>query len=339
MSQVMTVLGAVSPEQLGRVMPHEHLLSLAPGPWLDGGGQGGGRDDVQLAVDALAGLRDLGFGTVVDLSPYGVVGRDADGVNVERLVEISRRTGLHVVSGTALYLEAYSPAWAREASLDEVVDRLVRDVESGIGETGVRAGVLGEQATGLGEMTPHEHKCLVAAARTAARTGLALMTHTTHGTLALDQVELVRAEGLDLDRVVIGHLDTQLEVDLARRVLDSGARVAVDTIGKEDWDFFLGPREADRPEGEYAKRAFHRSDASRADLVATLVAEGYADRIVLAQDLTGAEVWLNPGTHGTHGYGYLHQVFRLLLLERGVSQEAYDTMTVSTPAALLTVAA
>jgi predicted metal-dependent phosphotriesterase family hydrolase len=34
---VETVLGPVAPDELGRVLHHEHLLSLTPGPWLSGG--------------------------------------------------------------------------------------------------------------------------------------------------------------------------------------------------------------------------------------------------------------------------------------------------------------
>jgi predicted metal-dependent phosphotriesterase family hydrolase len=263
--QVMTVLGPVDPAQLGRVMPHEHLLSLTPGPWLTGATHD---DSIDRAVDALAGLRDLGFGTVVDLSPYNVVGRDENGDNAAALVEISRRSGLHIVSGTALYMEAYSPTWAKEADLGTITARLVRDAELGIGDSGVRAGVFGEQATSLGEITAHEEKCLRAVARAQRTTGLGIMTHTTHGTQALEQLDILRSEGVDLDRVVVGHLDTQLGDELPRRVIDAGARVAIDTIGKEDWDFFLGPLADARDDGEYAKRSFHRSDSGRADLVA-----------------------------------------------------------------------
>lgn len=332
--QVMTVLGPVDPAGLGRVMPHEHLLSLTPGPWLTGGT---GDDTVGRAVDALAGLRDLGFGTVVDLSPYNVVGRDENGDNAAQLAEISRRSGLHIVSGTALYLEAYAPGWALTADLGTLTERLIRDAQQGIGDSGVRAGVFGEQATSLGEITPHEEKCLRATARAQRETGLGIMTHTTHGTQAMEQLDILRAEGVDLDRVVIGHIDTQLGADLPRRVIDAGARVAVDTIGKEDWEFFLGPAPHARADGEYAKRAFHRSDAGRADLVAQLVADGLADRILLAQDLTGAEVWMNPGTHGVHGYSYLGAVFVAALRERGVSDAAIETMLAANPAAVLEV--
>ncbi|GAB3574160.1 phosphotriesterase [Leifsonia lichenia] len=333
--QVMTVLGPVDSTALGRVMPHEHLLSLTPGPWLTGGT----RDDrTDRAVDALAGLRDLGFGTVVDLSPYGVVGRDENGDNAAALVEISRRSGLHIVSGTAIYLESYSPAWALAADLDTIAARLVSDAVVGIGGSGVRAGVFGEQATSLGEITPHEEKCLRAVARAQRETGLGIMTHTTHGTQAMEQLDILRSEGVELDRVVIGHLDTQLGTDLVRRVIDAGARVAIDTIGKENWDFFLGPVADEREDGEFGKRAFHRSDAGRADLVATLVGDGLTDRILLAQDLTGAEVWMNPGTHGVSGYSYLGAVFVPALRDRGVSDAAIEQLLSANPAALLEVA-
>lgn len=334
MTHVMTVLGPIPADQLGRVMPHEHLLSLVPGPWLTGATRA---DAVERAVDALAGLPALGFRTVVDLSPYNVVGRDADGDNVSLLIEIASRTGLHIVSGTALYLESYAPGWAKDADIHELTDRLVADATSGIGGSGVRAGVFGEQATGLGEITPHEEKCLRAVARAQRETGLAIMTHTTHGTEALEQLGILRDEGVDPDRVVVGHVDTQLTAELPRRIIDAGARVAIDTIGKEDWDFFLGPS-GERKDGEYDKRSFHRSDAGRADLVAGLVEDGLADRVLLAQDLTGAEIWLNPGTHGVHGYSYLGSVFLPMLRERGVSEPAIQQLTGTNPAAVLGVA-
>ncbi|MET0716657.1 MAG: hypothetical protein ABWY57_17290, partial [Mycetocola sp.] len=75
---VQTVLGPVPADSLKRVMVHEHLLSLTPGPWL----RGGAADDrVDLAVNALSALAAVGVGTVVDISPYGVVGRNDDGSN------------------------------------------------------------------------------------------------------------------------------------------------------------------------------------------------------------------------------------------------------------------
>lgn len=316
-------------------MPHEHLLSLVPGPWLTAGRAD---NQVDLAVGALDGLHAAGFGAVVDLSPYGVVGRSADGANITQLREISDQSGIDIVAGTSIYLEAYAPGWAREAPLDELVARLVADAATGIGDTDVRAGVYGEQATSLGEITPFEERMLCAVARAHAENGLAIFTHTTHGTMTQEQLDILQTEGADFGRVVIGHIDTQLSIDVARAVLDRGALIAIDTIGKQTWDFFLEPAPTHRPDGQFIKHSFARSDEGRADMVARLVEQGYGDRILLAQDLTGAEVWMNPGTHGQQGYMYLSDVFLPMLRERGVSEQAIQMMTSTTPVRMLEVA-
>ncbi|WP_166351959.1 phosphotriesterase family protein [Phytoactinopolyspora limicola] len=352
MAHVQTVLGPVATSELGGIMHHEHLLSLTPGPWLSGGPPARARSDaptpdgadmrardeaqVEVAVAALGGLAELGIGTVVDLSPYGVVGRDTHGGNVALLQEISRRSGVHVVAGTAVYLEPYSPDWAIEATLDEMAERFVADVIDGIGDTTVKAGILGEQATGLGVITAHEEKCLRAAARAQRETGLALITHTTHGTMALEQVEILAEEGADLSRVVIGHMDTQADAGYDRAVLDTGVNIAFDTIGKQFWDFVVEPLPDDLPEGEFTKQAYFRSDHSRARRIAALVADGYRDRLLLAQDMTGVEVYLNSTTHGEWGYSYLGAAFADLLRQHGVTDADMTTMLQHNPARLLT---
>lgn len=350
MAAVQTVLGPVPVEDLGRVMHHEHVLSLVPGPWLSGGRPGdripigraapatdGRADDDQVrhAVTALSGLRELGIGTVVDLSPYGVVGRDADGDNVVLLQRIARESGVHIVAGSSVYLESFSPAWAVRAGLREMTERFVMDAAEGIGGGPVRAGIFGEQATSLDRITQHEEKCLRAAARAGRETGLALTTHTTHGTMALEQLEILRAEGTDLGRVVIGHMDTRADFDYVREVARTGVHLAFDTVGKENWDFFVEPAPAEQPDGETVKRGYHQSDVTRARRIAALVADGHVDQILLAQDLTGAEVWMNPRTHGQWGYSYLASSFAELLLEQGITEEQLDIMLRVNPARML----
>jgi predicted metal-dependent phosphotriesterase family hydrolase len=347
MAHIQTVNGPVHPAQIDGVLHHEHLLSLTPGPWLSGGRTPGAgappaavqrdQDQVQRAVDALSQLPALGINTVVDLSPYGVVGRDARGANVALLREISRRSGLHIITGTSVYLEAFSPTWTVDATVDELTERFIADATTGIDGGGIRAGIYGEQATSLGRITPHEEKCLRSAARAHVQTGLSLVTHTTHGTMALEQIAILEQEGADLRRVVIGHMDTHRDIDYVRRVADRGVNIAFDTIGKQYWDFRVQPLPADQPDGEFPKQAYLRSDHTRADRIAQLVADGYIGQILLAQDLTGEEVYLNPATHGQWGYAYLVGAFSQLLGERGVSAADIRTMICANPALLLTV--
>jgi phosphotriesterase-related protein len=338
MSHVQSVTGAVEASQLGRVLSHEHLLALLPGPGLSGRpAESFAEQQVAAAVSAVSGLRDLGFQTVVDLSPYGDVGRDAHGNNVGLLRDIARRSGLTVVTGTATYRQEFSPRWTVEATVGELADRFIRDATTGIGDTDVRAGILGEQPTSFNRMTAHEEKGLRAAARAHHTTGLAINTHTTHGTMALEQVDLFVEERVDLARVVIGHLDNHPDLDYVRRVLDRGVNIGFDSIGKQHWDFRMPPPADDQPDGEYAKRAVKQSDRTRATRLATLVAEGYAGQIVLSQDLSGWQAFQNPATHGRYGYTYLGGAFTELLAGHGVREAELDTMLRANPARLLTI--
>lgn len=328
MPHVETVRGPVDPGQLGRVLPHEHLQMLVPGPWLSGG-EGDHRADI--AVAALERMRSFGFGTVVDLTPYHVGVRDLDALR-----EISERSGVHIVAGSSIYLEPYSPAWALEADLAEMHRRFVLDATVGT-ETGIKVGIYGEQATSLNEITPHEEKCLRAAARAAADTGLAVNTHTTHGTMALEQLDILREEGADLSRVVIGHMDIQPDPAYVRRVLESGASVGFDTLGKQFWDFVVAPLPDEMPEGEFPKQAYFRPDAARIKEIADLVADGFAAQILMSMDMTGHEVYLNPRTHGQSGYSFLGDVVIPQLKALGVADADLEQMLVHNPRNLLTV--
>lgn len=335
MPSISTVLGPIDSTAVQGVLHHEHLLSLTPGRWMNGGQGDIDQQQIELAVTALSGLADQGINTVVDLSPYGVVGRNDDGSNVELLQEISRRSQLHIVAGSAIYLETMSPRWTREANIDTITTRFINDAMTGIGPSTVLAGVFGEQATSLNKITEHEEKCLRAAAHAALTTGRALFTHTTHGTMALEQIDILCQEDVDLSRVVIGHMDTHHDLDYVRQVLATGANIAFDTIGKQEWDFFLGPPLAPRTDGPFVKNAYHQSDHRRARWLAALLAEGLEDRILLAQDLTGAEVYLNPDTHGCWGYSYLGGPFTTLLEQTGLQQTQIATMMHTNPTRLL----
>jgi phosphotriesterase-related protein len=338
MGYVQTVSGPVDPRDLGKVLPHEHLgVYLWGGKWTS---SGLGDPEEDLAVSVVGPLRDLGFRTVVEMTPYGMDASDpgrSDPKNVLRLRRIAERSGLHIVAGASTYLEPYMPQWILDADLEELEERFVRDATVGIGDTGIRVGIFGEQATGLNEVTPQEEKAFRAVARAARATGLAINTHTTHGTMALEQISMLREEGVDLSRVVIGHMDIQPDLDHVRRVLQTGVTVAFDTLGKQFWDFVLRPGPAEREEGEYVKAAYFRSDAARMENIARLIRDGFSEQIVMSMDMTGTECFFNPTTHGRLGLSFLAREVLPGLGKLGVSDAAVEQMVVTNPTRLLTI--
>ena len=109
-----------------------------------------------------------------------------------------------------------------------------------------------------------------------------------------------------------------------------------DTIGKQFWDFALEPGPADPPDGEFSKRAYFRSDVRRAERLVELVERGYTDQLFVSLDLTGAEVYLNPATHGQWGYAYLAGGFLPLAASMGLRDKDREKLLRQNPLRLLT---
>jgi phosphotriesterase-related protein len=140
------------------------------------------------------------------------------------------------------------------------------------------------------------------------QTGVVISTHTTRwGTLAMEQITMLREFGADLSRVIIGHLGDRRGVHHLLPIAEQGVYVEVDNIGYLDY----------QPEDV------------RADNVAALVREGFVDQILLSEDICMLE---HLKTHGGKGYGYLLEIFIPLLRERGIGQGDIDKMLVGNPA-------
>ena len=185
---VQTVLGPVDPDRLGHVQMHEHLICDLSRYVTD-------PDETPIALDnvfaartdrrhahdmrlderdvAAAELADyvaLGGGTIVEATSLGL-GRDPEALRV-----IARRTGAHVVMGCGYYVAAFHPSGLADRDIDDITAELVRDLTHGVGDTGIRAGIIGEIGMSW-PIHPVEERVLVAAARAQAETGAALLVH------------------------------------------------------------------------------------------------------------------------------------------------------------------
>jgi len=311
MAYVQTVLGPVDPAALGVTLPHEHTqiaLWHIEARW----------DYWQLTRDAeliateLAAFRAEGGGTIVDLTVAGV-GRDP-----AWLVEVARTTGLHVVMGCGWYRTAYYPPdlLVDRRSVDSLADELVREITDGVGESGVRPGIIGEIGTDKPWVSAQEERVHRAAARAARRTGLAITTHAVLSPVGLDQLTIFEAEGVDSSRVVIGHADSYPHLDHYLAIVERGASVEFDFLGMS-----FTPAE-------------RLGEGRVIELLSELLARGHVERVLLSQDVCHDS---QLSHYGGNGYTYLARTFLPRLREAGVSDAEIATMTVANPRRLLTV--
>jgi phosphotriesterase-related protein len=295
----MTVLGPVDPAQLGRCLPHEHLVcDFSPLT----GDLDHVLNEVELAVSELALFRAAGGGTVVEVTPPDL-GRDP-----AKLAEISRRSGVHVVMGTGWYRRAFYPEHLDRTPTAALAEAMVHELTEGV--DGVRAGVIGEIGCDGGYLSGVEERVLRAAGRAGRATGAVVTTHASMHPVGLAQLDVLVEEDVAPDRVVIGHADSHLDAGYHRELLRRGAWVQFDTAGRPN----MNP------------------DDRRAQALVGLVREGWLERLLVSSDRC-----LRSDLTAFGGPGYPHVLtgFRELLLSLGLSAEEFDVLTVANPARVL----
>jgi phosphotriesterase-related protein len=315
---VNTVLGPVPADDLGVVAVHEALLSVLPGAQyapdisMD-------RAEIYEALEAkVIAFREAGGKTLVD-STGMFHGRDL------KLYEaLSTATGVHIVASTGLgpeeelggyFLtpqtnpptpwpaEKFEDLFGKEVTEGMVVPRIERRAAAGlIATVADRAG-----------MTPTEESLFRGCARAARNTGVPVSIR--FGADALHDLDIVLAEHVPADRVLVGDLDRQDATGAAAAAAERGAFVGIDHVGLNDDAGYL-------------------TDTERADLVLELVAAGHVDKVILSSNAIGVAKGL---PEYDLPYGHVLETFIPFLRGRGLSAEDAQRILVDNPRRLLTV--
>ena len=81
-------------------------------------------------------------------------------------------------------------------SVDSLAEELVGEATIGVGNTGIRIGVLGEIGTDKPWVSPAEERVFRAVARAARRTGLGIITHAVMSEVGAAQLTILEDEGV-----------------------------------------------------------------------------------------------------------------------------------------------
>jgi phosphotriesterase-related protein len=332
------VLGPIAPDGLGVTLGHEHLLidlrclydepdtperraatdaSITRGsrPLWEGNPYMSRAnllvDEEDAAVEEMRDYVAAGGRSVVDLT---VDGLDPKPLALQRIAGAS---GVQIVAGAGIYRAEAHPAWLHAASVDEVTERFVRAIEVGIGDTKIRAGLLGE----LGTSSPikeDEVKVLRAGARAHLQTGVSINVHPAiwyrEGPRILD---ILQAEGVDLRRVALSHMDELIDYDYHCSIAVRGAWLSFDTFGSE---FHFGDK-------------WEPTDQERIGALLRLLGAGWAGQILLAQDVCTK---LQLQRYGGNGYSHVLRRIVPALRKAGVSDEVIHELLVDNPRRYLT---
>lgn len=304
MATIQTATGPIQTADMGFTLMHEHVLVLWPPMYQQYPELFDRAAQMENAVARLKRAREAGVRTMVDLTPIDL-GRDP-----AFIAEAARLSGMQIIVATGLYYQV--PFYFLHRPDQEMVDRFVQDITTGIGQTGVRANVI--KCATEPEMHATNERVLRASAKAHRATGVPICTHTyAAGRTGLDQIRVFKEEGVDLNRVVIGHSDDSDDLSYLEQIVQSGAYCGMDRIGLP----------------------MPRTSEQRADMITVLIEKGYADRITVSHDASCHIDWIPPGIPevALPQWNYTHIPLDVvpMLRERGVSDGDIRKLTVESP--------
>lgn len=263
-------------------------------------------DTFDITKEEFLRLKELGVTRVVDVSNVGI-GRDVDYV-----MKMEEATGLNIYMSTGYYKEPFLPKEVEELSVEELAKKMIDDIKIGIGGKNKCATLIGEIGTGFEIMTELEKKVFHAAAIAQKATGVFITTHTSLGKLGHEQLDFLENLGVDLNKVILGHVALSGNLNYIKSLLKRGAYVEFDTIGKNNY----------------------LPDETRVDFIKTLCEQGWSEKLLMSVDLTRRS---HLKTNGGIGYAYLIETFVPMLKEVGVKESDLKNMLVENPKRILGV--
>jgi len=261
-------------------------------------------DCYEQTIHEMRELRKKGVTTIVDVTNDGM------GQDVEYVEGVAKSTGMNIIHSTGCYKEPFFPNYVKKETVEQIAQKMIRDIEIGLQGTDIKAHVIGEIGTSKDMMTELEKKILKAAVMAHKKTGKMITTHTTLGTFGCEQVEFFKKYDADLSKILIGHVDLTGNEAYIEKLLAEGVNVGFDTIGKINY----------------------QPDELRAKILASLINKGYSKQILLSVDLTRKS---HMKYLGGIGYSYLFDVFVPMLKDYGVKENDLNQILINNPKSLL----
>ena len=278
---IRTVLGDVSIEEVSGAYLHEHLIidslivkSEMPHIFLD---------SVSDAISEVKECIPAGVNLLVDCMP-GESGRD-----IEKLREISRNSGVHIVAATGMHNPKYYEENSKylSASREELANIFVNEISDKCGIIKIHS--LGE------ELSAFEKELFAAAVQAQNETGAPIITHCEEGKGALAQISEFKKLGANLKRIVLSHTDKYPDHKYHKEILSTGINVEYDQ----------------------SLRQAESTDRPSLELTVAMCSAGFTKQIMLGTDGARRSLWKSLG--GSPGLSWLASGWRQLLKEAGLS--------------------
>lgn len=313
---IQTVTGGISATNLGNVLMHEHIscLSMSFGgafgsKWLD-------KEQLkELSCQALKQTKEIyNLGLLVDGTPIDFA-RD-----VQLLKEVSECSGVKIVASTGFYYLQSIETTNNEPQA--LAKWLIDECQNGIGDTGVKPGIL-KCATGNMGITEDNHKKLSAMGTVQKETGLPIFVHCEHQEdIAHKQIAVLTRSGANIEKIIIGHAAILPDAEYLEGILKTGCHICIDQCHCSQYNINIV-----------------------AEALVTLCRKGYTKKILLSNDYCIHSDFCNHNTNGLHlnarqhteNLGYIFRELHTAYMAVGGVKTDWETMVCKNPISILDI--
>lgn len=299
MTKLITTLGDLAADQLGMILPHEHIFVDLGQIAAESYRHADPADVIRVMGPEIEKIKRQGMTALVECTPVGV-GRRAD---ID--LAVSQATNFPVVLPTGIYREPWVPAWAQAATEEQLAAWLLSELTDQIEQCGVRAAWI-KVSAGDDGITPCESKILRAAAQSGRATNAIIGSHTIRGRVVRDQLDILEAAGYTADRFIWIHTQADPDFALHLEMAQRGVWLEYDTIGTPDMD------------------------DTYINWILRLLEAGHGEKLLLSHD----RGWYDPSKPGgstPQPYTYLCEIFLPKLRQAGIDEATITQLTQHNP--------
>ena len=335
--KIQTVLGPVDPDLLGVTLSHEHLLWDASYMYQESDEKKIGYEPVKMenldwlkkhehasvdnlkqieedvAIDELRFFKKAGGGAVVDMGNNGLHRKPVG------LAHISKATDIHIIMGSGYYVGASHPPALFRRSVSELSEEMSSDILVGVGESGIKSGMLGEIGCSY-PLKDNEVKVLKAVAETQRVTGVPVNIHPGGSQSSpMEIIDLYRSFGGDVHHTAVSHICNRhgMDVDLTVELAETGCYIEYDSFGN-----YLNP--IILPE----KPFYALSDRQRITCIKEMIDQGYLDKLLISHDVFHKT---DLKRYGGFGYSHIQSTVIPLMHLNGVTEKEIHSLLVENP--------
>jgi phosphotriesterase-related protein len=300
MPSLITTLGNRTADEIGMILPHEHIFVDLRTWDKPGYGAGNAADVIALMSPEVEKAKAVGVTALVECTPLGV------GRRVDLVKAVSEASNFPVVVATGMYREPWITPWGHNASEDELYEWMHSELTGTIENTGVQAAWIKLSAGDEG-ITDSEAKLLRAAARAGKATNAVIGSHTIKGRVVREQLAIIEAAGYTASRFIWIHTQADRDFNLHLEMAQRGVWIEYDWIGNND----------------------AVTDETYIDYIKRLIDAGYEKQILISHD----RGWYDAGNPGFQPkpFTYISETFIPKLRQAGLSDTLITQLTHNNP--------